>query len=460
MTLARKGNPLPKPSENFYPQQQRARSPGSHSTVHHVPPEILGIIFGFVLGREPFRGWQRKAYVCLRSVSSSWRRAAATPGLCTGLDISLDAWAEQWEAQGISSAEEGLAPWLAIISPTHPYHLMMTSLGRSSEEVCDGFIRHILTTTPSPTNLSILGTDVLPKILASTDSSYDRVNRLRVEHFGRTGVNLARLDSVFPNLQTFVLHAAYDPNTMFKHSNLQCLVLDNLIMGLADEFINILSSLPSLRELDIGTNGCGRPDIANAPLNIINLPSIEILAISGENLALEILCLLTLPSLKFFGLTVFGLGLPDRSADLHASLDFFSRSRLANSTISVVGIITTTAFFASLVESLPPGSLLHVHIESLHERDDATAFKPGPVKQVFSSDLEWLEAWSELKRCDEPVKICIPVQSNAAGEEHQLRREELGELGYNVVTCSTRMMEEKLKSRVPWMSIDWDWWGF
>ncbi|KAH6890734.1 hypothetical protein BKA70DRAFT_1035172, partial [Coprinopsis sp. MPI-PUGE-AT-0042] len=55
---------------------------GIKSPVQRIPPEIWGIIFGFVLGPDPFSNVHRRAYTFLRSVCALWRQVAATtPGL-------------------------------------------------------------------------------------------------------------------------------------------------------------------------------------------------------------------------------------------------------------------------------------------------------------------------------------------------------------------------------------------
>ncbi|KAH6885156.1 hypothetical protein BKA70DRAFT_1445235 [Coprinopsis sp. MPI-PUGE-AT-0042] len=91
-------------------QQERSGNYGTRSPVHGISPEVWVIIFGFVLGRESFRRHERKAYVCLRSVCTLWRRIAATPGLCTGLDILLDDWVGDLEAPLKRDVKEKLAP--------------------------------------------------------------------------------------------------------------------------------------------------------------------------------------------------------------------------------------------------------------------------------------------------------------------------------------------------------------
>ncbi|KAH6902059.1 hypothetical protein BKA70DRAFT_1435226 [Coprinopsis sp. MPI-PUGE-AT-0042] len=385
-----------------------------HRNTLHLSPyptRDLGHHLGFVLGGEPFGKDERKVYARLQSVSTSWRRAAATPGLCPGLDIYLDAWAAMWDPWEVSYAKERLARWLAILGPTQAYHLVIKSHGDAEEEGRDGFIRHILTATPSPTNLSFIGDDILPTVLAFKDS-HDRVIRLKVElqEVLDRHARLPFLEKVFPNLRTFVVDTVYNLDRPFKHGNLQCLVISDLTMGRADKFLKILSSLPSLRELKIGTEDDNHPDIAGAPLDF---PSIEVLAISGENLAVEMLSRFTLPSLKFFGLNAYGVNVPNQGTDLQAYLDFFSRSGLASSTISVIGS-TKTLFFASLIENLPPETLLHVNLEYLDKRGGARVFETGPAKEIFSYDFEWLEyGWSGLTRRDGPFNIFIPFQSDA-----------------------------------------------
>lgn len=72
-------------------EQERDLHAGMRSPFRSVPPELWGVIFGYVLGPEPFGAIERQTYNRLRRVCSSWRQvAAATPGLCTGLDIDME----------------------------------------------------------------------------------------------------------------------------------------------------------------------------------------------------------------------------------------------------------------------------------------------------------------------------------------------------------------------------------
>ncbi|KAH6901329.1 hypothetical protein BKA70DRAFT_1523259 [Coprinopsis sp. MPI-PUGE-AT-0042] len=428
----------PKPYGTLHPQQSRAGSSDRHPPFDRVPLEIWAIIFGFVLGGEPFGRKERKAFICLRSVCIAWRKASATPGLLTGLDILLDDWVARWESWADSDAEKRVAPWLAFIGLTQPYHLLMRSEGGYSEEIRDELIRYLLTITPSPTSLSIDGDSIFPTVLASA-KNHDRVLCLKVENLEAINEcdGLPFLEKVFPNLQSFVVDAAFDLDTPVQAYD--------LAMG----FSRRIPTFSLVFAISLRTQ--------NWHYHPRDLPAIEVLAISSEILAVETLSHLTIPSLKFFGLEAFGT-IPPEGVDFHTYLDFFSRSGLTDFTVSITGD-PSKSFLGPLVRNLPPCTLLHLNVESLFEIDNDDVFEPGPARKIFCPNLQWLEEWWELKRRDDLVEIFVPFQSDSAWEETQLQRKDLGDLGYIVEACSTQSMENNLKSRVPWMSIDWALWS-
>ena len=55
-----------------------------------VPPEILGVIFAFALGTQPFGRKERTTFTRIEGVCSSWRNVAnVTPNLCRGLILDI-----------------------------------------------------------------------------------------------------------------------------------------------------------------------------------------------------------------------------------------------------------------------------------------------------------------------------------------------------------------------------------
>ncbi|KAH6901308.1 hypothetical protein BKA70DRAFT_1568651 [Coprinopsis sp. MPI-PUGE-AT-0042] len=430
---------------------QQARS-GVSSPVHRVPPEVWVIIFGFVLGREPFGQCERKAYACLRSVCMFWRKTAANQGLCTGLNIVLDDWVEDLAPPVRRDVEEKLAPWLAIINPLQPYHLMMESEGSLafSQEAFEEAIHYLLTTTPSLTTISINADAILTAVLALTNRG-DRVIRLDInleEDVVNVNYRLRFLEHVFPNLDIFIFGSFYNYNIPFKHANLRRLVLTDIMTGFPEELSALLFYFPSLRELEVAsTMDCDGID--DELVNPIRLPSIEVLTIINESLAEEILGHIILPSLKFLALEAHGNPL-DQDAAILTYTNFFSRSGFTNGTISVTGF-PTKPFFAALIRNLPPDVLLHVGLET-QLSTSVNGAELHLVKEVFCPDLEWLEGWTNLKLPAFPAKIHVPSQLLEAGDAFKSRRRELEEIGYVVDACSTCAMEERLKAQVPWMS--------
>lgn len=107
------------------------------------------------------------------------------------------------------------------------------------------------------------------------------------------------------------------------------------------------------------------------------------------------------------------------------------------------------------MKHLPPETLFHVRFKfGFYQYPDI--FDPGSAKEIVCPGLEWLDSWSGVAPRQNPVKMFVPLASDAEWEEAGFWRKELGELGYILENCSTHAMEERFRSRVPWMSIDWE----
>lgn len=107
------------------------------------------------------------------------------------------------------------------------------------------------------------------------------------------------------------------------------------------------------------------------------------------------------------------------------------------------------------MKNLPPENLLHVYLQLLPFCWNPAIFDPGLAKEIVCYDLEWLDVWSVVAPHENPGKISLLGNWDAAREGAGRWRKELGELGYIVENCARDATEDRLKSRVPWMSLDW-----
>lgn len=421
-----------------------------------VPPEIWVIIFKLVLGREPFRLREMKAYLRLRSVCRFWNDLATTSGICTGLDIALDDWVVGFDPSSYRAyVEARLAPWLAIISPLQPYFLRMTCMHpyRLSVEALQQLTQLLMTTTPSPTAV-MLDDATLPPILSSI-SSYDTITTVELflrddlDHYPR----LQSLSQMLPKVETFIIGAQFRLTIRFQHTSLRCLILHDM-RGSPEDLQSFLEGLPSLRELYVSNTSYHLPNLDQARRATKTLPSIEVLVISGEKLAEEILSHFTLPSLKFFGLEASD-SVQDQDVAIWTYSDFLSRSCLTKCTVSIKGI-PTYSFFTAFVESLPSYVLLHCCAYFMPSDEVVCLPSACRVEGIYCPNLGWLDGQA-MQRDDTPFKIS--VLSNRLGPEDKARRKQLEELGYVVEVDSMETIEAKLRSQVPRMSIDWDLWS-
>ncbi|KAH6901328.1 hypothetical protein BKA70DRAFT_1436371 [Coprinopsis sp. MPI-PUGE-AT-0042] len=428
------------------------------SPIYFVPPEIWTIIFRLVLGVALFGRREREAYVRLRRVCTIWRDAAATPGLCKGLDITLNEWVGESEPGSCCwvqlDVEAKLAPWLAIINPAQPYflHMQISDDSRFSSTEVEELTRLFLTTTPSPSAVALDDVSFVAVFLLT--SHYPMVSQLELHlngYLDHRGIQW--LQPIFPNLKALMIDACWELSTTFKHSNLQCLTLTGMA-GLRNDFQDFLEDLPSLRELKVSKLNTTYPHSFQVNGTTKFLPSIEVLAVTAEDFVVEILSHFTCPSLKFLGLDAVGR-FHNVDVSIRTYSEFLSRSRLTSCTISIRGN-STRFFFAAFVGSLPPYARLHCNVQVLPSSVRVRPFSPSPV-EIYCPNLAWLDGL--VIPGDKPVKVFIPVQSNSPGEAAESRRRELRELGYFVEVCSLDTMESRLRSQVPWMSIDWKLWS-
>ncbi|KAH6901317.1 hypothetical protein BKA70DRAFT_1230075 [Coprinopsis sp. MPI-PUGE-AT-0042] len=318
MNAHSRNSTLPAPYQGLR-SQGRAMDRGIQPPFQRVPPETWFIFFGLVLPLKPFGRQERRAYLNPLSVCTSWRREVATRGIFTDFDILLDDWVGAsmlW-----AEVKKKVAAWLPIIHPVRPYYLCIGSNDVSSLKRGHTLIRLLLTSRPSPTNVSIAGDSIVAAVLASTFSQ-----------------------SSPTHLEVTMDETVDDENNIrFSH-----------------EFQNFLKGPPSLRELKIDTTNEDYSNFGVTEVKSIELPSIEVLAVIREDLSMEVLSYLTLPSSipEILEAPSYWLG---RGRELcHWRLHrLFSRSRFSGGTISITG--TPLPRLSSLLSLgallLPPSSI-------------------------------------------------------------------------------------------------------
>ncbi|KAH6901339.1 hypothetical protein BKA70DRAFT_693355 [Coprinopsis sp. MPI-PUGE-AT-0042] len=452
--------------------------------IRSIPPEILGTIFRFIFGDEPFGILEYRTYGYLRSVCTTWKEVlASTLDLCKGLEVLLDGppgHARLSCGDGVLGFEEHLAPWLAIVSRNHPYHLV---LGAEDDETFDDsedgvpdLVHWILTTTPAPTVLSITHSQIF-SLVYSWASSENKISHLTLifdEELDRADLEEVLFEEAFPFLESLAIDAPIDFSSPICHTNIQALSLSN-IYGPPEEFSGWLVDMPQLRELKICSQnlyppiGMGRfPFVSRIPL--IH-SAVEVLVLEGEDLML-LLEYLTFPSLKFFSLDAQGsLGEEDEVVS-----SFFQRSCTGKRdfTASFQGRPSKHTFKLFL-QNLPICTRLHYALDGLivdeededEDGDDYNVenipsdipYHAHHIAEIFfsksSADLSCLRGDPGRSPGSELIKLYLPMKV-LVDEEVETRRKELREWGYALEILQADAFAKLLRSSIPPMTIEWD----
>ncbi|KAH6901281.1 hypothetical protein BKA70DRAFT_1230041 [Coprinopsis sp. MPI-PUGE-AT-0042] len=459
-------------------KRERTIHSGIKSPVRSIPPELWTIIFGYVLGAEPFGVMERRTYTCLRSVCSSWRRVATvTPGLCTGLVIDVEGWLgyrilpNHDLAELLEAFKEYITPWLSIISSAFPYHLRLYSKSDSEgqagfldDDEREAIVAYLFSTPRSPTSLSTFSSDVL-WILVDSESFYPGITDLDVDTIGlELSQEDLNLPEVFPNLENLVVQSRYTLSyPSLAHANLGSLILLDLD-GTSEDLSCLLGCLPTLRELEISSGELFAPS-TGAPRRLagpMTHPTLEILAVHGEDL-IFLLEYIATPSLKFFGIDAAEFDDRDQNLINAANL-FLQRSCVANLTVSLKGNFSSSFFFP-LTQCLPTST--HLYIDVVLDRfgitDDMCVastilFKPGALKEIFCSQLWWLKEGAFLAPQNPPINVflAVPLVDEEGGKRNELR-----EAGYEVKLRSRGdILGRMSRPIVPAMKVRWkffDW---
>lgn len=291
---------------------------------------------------------------------------------------------------------------------------------------------------------------------------YPSIAHLKLNLRTKLDTDILSLSERFPNLEILVVGTVIVLEDLPQiRTNLRCLTLLDRDTC-AGDLAQYLGCLPALQEIKFGS--CPRVLLSpNAPhlADPIAPPSLEILALRGEDLIMFLEYLIT-PSLKLFGLEGYGDGL----ATLDIVKLFLRRCCLGPVMVSLKGWFRHS-LLASFTWILPLNTRLHIAIdvqnnykrddESDDESDDnsrrtasAVLFKSGSPKEIFCNDLEWFREGISVAGQNPSVKIFVP---NAEGdEEYEKRRDQCG---YDVEMdwCNLRHM---IRAVFHPMTIQWD----
>jgi hypothetical protein len=453
----------------------------------------LGIVFRFLFGDEPFRILQYRTYGYLRRVCTTWRDAlAATTDLCRGLEILLDGppgHSTLTEGDGVLGFETHLAPWLAIVSRKHPYHLVLDvededEFDESDDSAID-LVQRILASTlpPIPTILSVYSSKVFTLLHIWAPIS-NRVSRLTLsfeDAVEREEIKRYAHEDPFPCLRGLVIDAPIAFLCPINHKNLQFLSLSK-ICGPPQRFSEWLMRVPQLRELRLTAedlyppigNGSFPSAVAAAPKTHVAL---EVLTLAGEDLML-LLKYLILPSLKFLALDMCG-SFEDEDEIIPA---FFQRLRNTGKhhelTVSLQGIPTQHTLDL-IMRNLPPQTRIHYGLDGLQihgwddggdDDDEMTLPPPGfcslipqyahNIKDMFftpsSTRLLWLRG--DPAQSGELIKVYLP-EGTLHNREIERQRRELREWGYALEVLPAEKFTKSFESSIPPMMMTWDMWA-
>ncbi|KAH6901361.1 hypothetical protein BKA70DRAFT_1310450 [Coprinopsis sp. MPI-PUGE-AT-0042] len=448
--------------------------------IRKLPLEILGMIFSFILGDEPFERLEYCTYGYIRRVCTTWRDVlASTPDICRGLEVLLDrppGQAASNHGDGVWGFDENLAPWLAIVSRNYPYHLVLGAAdGATFDDAEDGvpdLAEWILSTPPTPTILTIDNSDVFSLVYAC-GSRENKISRLLLsfyEQVDRADLQEVPLEDIFPCLLILVIDAPTGFSTPMAHINLQALTLTGA-WGAAQTFAEWLMEMPRLQELKIGYQDLYSRYCPATRSPLIH-STIEILVVEGEDVMM-LMEYLTFPSLKFLALDAWGLfDDSDEEALKEIIPAFLQRSCPGKHgfTASFKGKPSKVTF-ELFIQNLPLHTRLHYALDGLkidHEDDAGDRYRHVPcsliprhahhVTEVFfsktSNHLSWLQG-SEPFTGGRLIDLYLPT-GILQEEEIEIRREELRGWGYALVIVQADAFTKLLRPSIPPMTIEWN----
>ncbi|KAH6901341.1 hypothetical protein BKA70DRAFT_1307154, partial [Coprinopsis sp. MPI-PUGE-AT-0042] len=468
-------------------RDQYKQSPEENSqlqaTIRSIRLEILGTIFGFVLGDEPFGIWQYRTYGYLSSVCAIWRDVLATaPDICRGLEVFIDRPPGQVslsQGDGIRGFEDNLAPWVAIVSRNHPYHLILgvDNLINFSDaiDIVADLAHWILSTVPSPTILSVDHSEIfsLLGLLAPPDNKVSDLKLCFSEEVDRIELQEVAFEEIFPCLEKLVIDAPIDFSSSMGHTNLQALTLSE-VYGYAHDFSCWLMQMPKLRELRIGCSQLySLYKGSTSPVPLIH-SAVEILVVRGEDLML-LLEFLAFPSLKLLALNAWGTF--DDMEDLEDIIPaFLQRSCRGKHTFaaSFKGKPSKSTFDL-FIRNLPLHTRLHYALDGfkIDDEDEEGDRNQGVpcsliphhshhIPEIFfteeSNHLPWLRGDPSHLPGSEPIKLYLPM-GTLKEADFKMRRKELRDWGYVLEILQTDVFTQLFRSLIPPFTFEWSLWA-
>ncbi|KAH6901344.1 hypothetical protein BKA70DRAFT_693406 [Coprinopsis sp. MPI-PUGE-AT-0042] len=439
--------------------------------IRSIPPEVLGLIFGYLFDDKPFEGSDYRQFVSIACVCSTWREVVhTTPNLCKGLTIDPTERPSLLSEKGSGrtlSLQASWRPWLAVASRGSSYHL---SISPKYDVACsEPFVRYLLASSPSPDTLTFDSTHALNVSLRST-AKHPTVRRLIItERVDGTDFQRSPLSNVFPNLRNLAANCRIDTRIYppWKHDHLRTLHMQDLT-ALPFDFAKFLTNLPCLEELQISSKDLFDIDDMDTPATSFSLPSLQTLIVHGEDLV-HLLLFLTFPALKFFCLKSWGM--KETASAFQASLgNLFRDAPLQPLTVALQG--DPFALFLTLViKTLPSRTRLYLDLEYLSTyewgRNDLVygartiSIDSDNISELFCStmagDLHWLSWGSPCRRRDSALKMYISSESGVAEENNlEARRGDLQALGYDLEICKQETWDAMLRSSIPQIDYQWE----
>ncbi|KAH6912366.1 hypothetical protein BKA70DRAFT_1267314 [Coprinopsis sp. MPI-PUGE-AT-0042] len=440
--------------------------------VRRIPAEILGAIFSYAVGSPPDDSFINMCR--LRGVCRSWRHAAlTTPGLWTRLHIDLD----KWRCSGPAGEDlqtrikRHLAPWLAILTRTLPYHLKITSIETYSPTTHPPLrlelVRYLLCATPRPSSVTLGCSAALVGALSLSGpcTSLERLTILAQTFRSEMG----RLQMMFPNLQTLRIRRCIDlqaPNQLFTHSTLRTLHLAET-KPQPGSFARLIQGLPSLTELRVTTSLVHYPE--DNPVDVCppySHRALETLILSGEELLFTLCRYISFPFLRFMGVNGSGVRVSGGLLAGESIPRILATTSSRDFTLSLRGHFDQR-LVERLVRSLPPNSNLHLLIDGIAAQHHISSWSLIPIDhehiraiycQGACGKLSWLR--KETRQRSQLAVIYVPLHAMDS-ETIQHRKQQLLTLGYGLQLCPDESLDALVGRLPPEASESSDrWWRF
>ncbi|KAH6902119.1 hypothetical protein BKA70DRAFT_1567980 [Coprinopsis sp. MPI-PUGE-AT-0042] len=443
--------------------------------IRRIPPELLALIYGYVLGTEPFGSQEYRRFAYLRGVCKTWRSVVeTTPHLCPGLKIDLTAVNQfrrpggevAWDDEG--QPQDRLAPWLACVARSPGYHLVVKPKGERTIFHPDNnkaLLKHLAISQPSAGKLTIHSREAGTSLF-ELDVSFPEVKVLEILGFTpRLRGNMPCLAVLFPQLSTLIARCQMTIDPTFQHTSLQTLHLED-ISGDETDFAQLLYNIPCLQELKVSsTRQLNFPEGWTMSPASLSHPSLETLLLDGQDM-FALLYNITFPALKLLRMDGMILICPEELHEQHIPQFLRQLDRPQRSlTVSLGGLVDMDLVDAFL-NHLPPRTRLHFDMKALYHGSLSVPAAPGPpipiesdqIEDIFctetTGDLQWLQGPFCRRVSSRPIKLYV---SSIAADRHQVetKRAELQAWGYELEVHPTNVLNSLFCSSIPHTDLDW-----